>query len=172
MKIAPIPKDEAKRLEVVHRMALLDTKPEERFDRLTKEAVEKLHVPISTITILDEKREWFKSCQGLDQIQGDRAISFCGHTLLAKDIFIVEDTFKDIRFSDNPMVVSAPFIRFYAGIALLDQKTGQPIGVFCVKDTKPRQFSLEEISILIDLAARAEKEINTKNIYKHGIIHG
>src|SRR3989344_9121727 len=68
MKIAPIPKDEAKRLEVVHRMALLDTKPEERFDRLTKEAVEKLHVPISTITILDEKREWFKSCQGLDQI--------------------------------------------------------------------------------------------------------
>lgn len=160
MQPAPIPQDEADRLAAVHRMAILDTKPEERFDRLTKEAVEKLKVPISTLTILDANREWFKSCQGLDQKEGDRAISFCGHALLASSIFIVEDTLKDPRFADNPMVINPPFIRFYAGVALLDQKTGQPIGVFCVKDTKPRQFSLEEINILIDLAARAEKELN------------
>jgi len=160
MQIAPIPKDENIRIEAVHRMAILDTKPEERFDRLTKEAVDRLKVPISTITIIDSKREWFKSCQGLDEKEGERAVSFCGHALLAQNIFIVEDTLKDDRFKDNPMVIGHPFIRFYAGIAILDHKTGQPVGVFCVKDTKPRTFSISEINILIDLADRAEKEIN------------
>ncbi|OHA50803.1 MAG: hypothetical protein A2Z62_01150 [Candidatus Terrybacteria bacterium RIFCSPLOWO2_02_42_20] len=160
MQIAPIPKDENIRIEAVHRMAILDTKPEERFDRLTKEAVDRLKVPISTITIIDSKREWFKSCQGLDEKEGERAVSFCGHALLAQNIFVVEDTLKDDRFKDNPMVIGHPFIRFYAGIAILDHKTGQPVGVFCVKDTKPRTFSISEINILIDLADRAEKEIN------------
>src|SRR3989338_20930 len=160
MQIAPIPKDENIRIEAVHRMAILDTKPEERFDRLTKEAVDRLKVPISTITIIDSKREWFKSCQGLDEKEGERAVSFCGHDLLAQNIFVVEDTLKDDRFKDNPMVIGHPFIRFYAGIAILDHKTGQPVGVFCVKDTKPRTFSISEINILIDLADRAEKEIN------------
>ena len=143
MQSAPIPADEEKRLEAVHRMAILDTAPEERFDTLTKEAVAKLHVPISTITILDAKREWFKSCQGVDNKENNREISFCAHALLAKDVFIVEDTFEDPRFADNPMVVNAPYIRFYAGIALLDHITEQPVGVFCVKDTKPRKFILE-----------------------------
>ncbi len=160
MQVAPIPKDEAERLEAVHKMAILDTKPEERFDRLTREAVEKLKVPISTITILDADREWFKSCQGLDEKEGKRETSFCGHALLASSVFIVEDTLKDSRFADNPMVINAPFIRFYAGVALLDRETGQPIGVFCVKDTKPRKFSLEDINMLMNLAERAEKELN------------
>jgi GAF domain-containing protein len=162
MQLAPIPQDEKERLEVVHRMAILDTKPESRFDVLTNEAVEKLKVPISTVSILDSKREWFKSCVGLDQKEGERAVSFCGHALLAKDMFIVNDTLKDARFADNPMVTGFPFIRFYAGIALLDYDTGKAIGVFCVKDTKPRNFGLEETSILVDLAERAEEELNKK----------
>lgn len=160
MKQAPIPKDEEERLEAVHRMAILDTEPEERFDHLTKEAVERLKVPISTISILDSNREWFKSCQGLDQKEGGRAVSFCGHALLAKVIFIIEDTLKDRRFADNPMVIGPPFIRFYAGQALLDYRTNQPIGVFCVKDKKPRLLSTEEIGIITDIADRAEKELN------------
>ena len=157
---APIPQDELERIAVVHRMAILDTEPEERFDSITREAIKLLNVPISTITILDSDREWFKSCQGLSDKEGDRAISFCGHALLAKDMFIVEDTLKDARFRDNPMVVNAPYIRFYAGIALLDWKTGQPVGVFCVKDTKPRNLSIGEIGTLSELAERAESEIN------------
>jgi len=157
---APIPKDENERLLAVHRMAILDTIPEERFDRITREATLKLNVPISTITILDKDREWFKSCQGIDTKESPREISFCGHALLAKDIFYIKDTLKDERFANNPMVTGAPYIRFYAGIALLDYKTGQSIGVFCVKDTKPREFSLEEMGILSDLAAKAEEELN------------
>ena len=160
MQNAPIPSDENKRLEAVHRLAILDTKPEERFDVLTKEAVEKLRVPMSMVSILDSDREWFKSCIGLDKKEGDRAVSFCGHALLAENIFIVEDTLKDPRFADNPMVIGFPFIRFYAGIALFDYKTRQPIGVFCVKDIKPRKFTVAEIGILVDLADRAEKELN------------
>ena len=160
MKIAPISPDEEKRLAAVHRMAILDTNPEDRFDDLTKEAVKKLHVPIAAISILDSKREWFKSCQGLDQKENSRDVSFCGHALLAKNIFIVEDTMKDDRFFDNPMVIGRPFIRFYAGQALLDYKSGQPVGVFCVKDLSPRNLSLEEIDIITNLADRAEKELN------------
>ncbi len=160
MQNAPIPSDEDKRIEAVHRLALLDSKPEERFDVLTREAADKLKVPMSMVSILDSDREWFKSCVGSDKTQGGRAESFCGHALLATNIFIVEDTLKDSRFVDNPMVIGSPFVRFYAGIALFDHKTHQPIGVFCVKDIKPRKFTVQEIGIMIDLANRAEQELN------------
>lgn len=160
MKNAPIPSDENKRLEAVHQLAILDTGLEERFDVLTREAVEKLGVPMSMVSILDSDREWYKSCIGLDKTEGDRKVSFCGHALLASNIFIIEDTLKDPRFADNPMVIGFPFIRFYAGVALFDNKTHQPIGVFCVKDVKPRKLTIEEIGIVIDLAERAEKELN------------
>ncbi|MFA5777895.1 MAG: GAF domain-containing protein [Candidatus Paceibacterota bacterium] len=160
MQKAPIPNNEEARMEALHRLAILDTEPEERFDVLTREAVLKLKVPMSMVSILDSDREWFKSCIGYDKKEGSRAVSFCGHALLATNIFIVEDTLKDERFRDNPMVVGEPFIRFYAGVALFDHKTRQPIGVFCVKDTKPRKLSTEEIGIIIDLADKAEKELN------------
>jgi GAF domain-containing protein len=160
MQNAPIPGDENKRIEALHRLAILDTKPEERFDVLTREAVEKLKVPMSMVSILDSDREWFKSCVGFDKKEGDRAASFCGHALLATNIFIIEDTLKDERFKDNPMVINSPFVRFYAGVALFDHKTRQPIGVFCVKDTKSRKLTTEEIGTMVDLANRAETELN------------
>ncbi|MEI8337919.1 MAG: GAF domain-containing protein [bacterium] len=162
MQNAPIPDNEEERILAVHKMAILDTEPEDRFDNLTKEAISKLKVPMAMISILDSEREWFKSCQGLDQKEGGRTISFCGHALLAKNIFIVEDTQKDKRFVDNPMVTGFPYIRFYAGIALFDYETGLPVGVFCVKDTKPRQLTLEDIGTIADLADKAEKELNRK----------
>jgi len=140
----------------------LDTDREDRFDAITQEAKEKLKVPMSTITIMDTDREWFKSYQGLEEREGPRKTSFCGHALVVDDIFIVEDTLKDERFMDNPMVIGEPFVRFYAGVALRDRKykTGLPVGVFCVKDTKPRKFELDEINILLDLASKAEIELN------------
>ena len=160
MQNAPIPTNEKERIEAVHRLAILDTEPEERFDVLTREAVEKLKVPMSMVSILDSDREWFKSCIGLDQKQGDRSVSFCGHALLATNIFIIEDTLKDPRFFDNVTVINPPYIRFYAGVALFDYKTRQPVGVFCVKDIKPKKLTMEEIGIIVDLANRAEKELN------------
>ena len=160
MEFAPIPDDEAARLDAVHRLGLLDTPPEERFDRITKAALEQLHVPISTVSIIDKNREFYKSCQGTLERQGDRDISFCGHAMLAKYLFVVSDTLDDPRFADNPTVVGDPHIRFYAGVALFDHKTRQPVGVFCVKDTKPRQWSAAETDTLLRLGKLAEDEVN------------
>ena len=145
-------------MEKVQALGLLDTKPEERFDEITRDAIKVFNVPISTITIVDENREWYKSCQGTDTKEMPREVSFCAHAMLSKEIFVVEDTLKDERFKDNPMVVGKPYIRFYAGVALHDQ-AGISIGIFCIKDTKPRSLSPGELSMLLDFAVRAEKEL-------------
>ncbi len=163
MKEAPIPKDELKRIAAVYALDLLDTLPEERFDQLTRCATLIFHVPISTLTIIDANREWFKSCQGLSQTEGDRAISFCGHALVEHKILVVPDTTKDERFADNPMVIGKPFIRFYAGVPIMSAD-GARIGVFCIKDIKPREFSKEDVEILQGLAEWAELEINVRNL--------
>ena len=152
--------DESKRLEVVYKLDILDTPSDPKFDEITKEALKLLNVPISTITIMDKDREWFKSCQGMSIKEGPRDIAFCSYALLAKDMFIVEDTYLDSRFKNNPYVTGFPFVRFYAGIALLDAVSGMAIGVFCVKDVVPRKFGLDEIGTFMQLAERAEELIN------------
>lgn len=160
MPKAPLPENEKERMDAVHRLGLMSDKPNARFDALTKEAVEKLHAPISTLTVLDPQKEHYRSCQGLDQKEGERAISFCRHALVMKDLFIIPDTTKDPRFANNPMVIGKPFIRSYMGMALFDHKTGLPVAVFCIKDIKPRDFSLEEIDVFSSIVTRAEEEIN------------
>jgi len=157
MQSAPIPVNEKERLQQVMKLGILDTEPEERFDAITREAMQAFKVPISTITIIDEQREWYKSCQGLDVKESPREISFCAHAMLARDVFIIEDTLKDDRFKDNPMVIGKSHIRFYAGVSLYS-KDGLNIGIFCIKDTKPRRLSAEEIGMLLDFAARARNE--------------
>jgi GAF domain-containing protein len=164
MKSAPIPTNEDARLLALHRLAILDTEPEERFDKITREALDTFQVPMSMITIVDTNREWFKSCQGLHLQESERKSSFCGHALLAQELFIIEDTLEDKRFADNPQVIGFPFIRFYAGVALRDRESGLPVGVFCIKDTKPRQISAKEVSLLLVFAERAEKELNKRVI--------
>ena len=158
---APQHEKEKERLEAVHRLGILDTNPDPKYDALTLEATQKLHVPISTISILDEKREWYKSCRGLDVKEGPRDIAFCSWALLSDDIFVVEDTLQDERFKNNPYVTGKPFIRFYAGFAIKDAVSKLPIGVFCVKDTKPRKLSMEELDTLFELAKKAEVLINS-----------
>ena len=161
MKTAPISKNEPRRIASLYALNLLDTKPEEKFYRLTSVATKIFHVPISTLTLIDVNREWFKSCQGLSKTEGDRAISFCGHALVEDEMLIVPDTTKDERFYDNPMVVGEPYIRFYAGVPIMSVD-GQRIGVFCIKDRKPREFSEDDKFILKGLSAWAELEINSR----------
>ena len=113
--------------------------------------------------IIDAQREWFKSCQGLSNTEGDRAISFCGHALVEDEILVIPDTTKDKRFADNPMVIGEPYIRFYAGVPIMSAD-GARIGVFCIKDTKPQEFSQDDREILEGLAKWAELEINLRNL--------
>ena len=162
MQKAPVPLNDEERICAVEGLKLLDTASEERFDRLTKEAVKRFSVPISTITLVDKNREWFKSVQGLKIRQSPRSTSFCGHALLSQVVLIVEDTLADPRFADNPLVTGEPFIRFYAGKSLYDHESGLPVGVFCIKDRKPREMSLYDLDDFLDLASRAEEEINKK----------
>lgn len=163
MKQAPIPKNELRRIASLSAMDILDTPPEERFDRLTKSATFIFHVPISTLTLIDANREWFKSCQGLSKTEGERAISFCGHALVEDETLVIEDTLKDKRFADNPLVIGEPYIRFYAGVPITNREN-QRIGVFCIKDIKPRAFSKQDKEVLEGLASWAELEINLRNI--------
>ena len=149
MITAPIPSNEKERLCALNDLKILDTANEERFDILTQEALERFSVPISTITLVDTK-------------QGPRDISFCGHALMSEVVMIVEDTLLDKRFADNPMVTADPPIRFYAGKSLYHYATKLPVGVFCIKDHKPRAFSIEDMGDFLDIARRAEEEINKK----------
>lgn len=162
----PLHAREAERLAAVYRLGILDTEPDPRFDALTKEATERLNVPISTISILGDNREWYKSCQGIDAKEGPRETAFCGWALLAKNAMVVEDTLLDKRFKNNPYVTGEPHIRFYVGVAIVDLVSGLPIGVFCVKGTKPRTFDINELKIIFELAKKAEALINKKEPVK------
>jgi two-component system NtrC family sensor kinase len=163
MLSAPIPVNESERLKSLKLLDLLDSSFEERFDRITKIAQRLFDVPISTLSLMDSNREWFKSCQGLDVSEGPRAISFCGHAMLVDDLFVIPDTLADPRFRDNPMVIGKPYIRFYAGQSLIGPG-GHKIGTFCIKDCKPRDFSREHLKLLKDLAIWAEIELNSKEL--------
>ncbi len=156
---APVPKNEPQRLESLYALGLLDTSTEERFDRITRLALSLFNVPISTVTLVDSHREWFKSCQGLPKREGKRAISFCGHALVSEEILIVPDTKKDPRFAKNPMVLGKPYIRFYAGVPL-KSADGQRVGVFCIKDFKSRKLDSQKQALLKSLASWAELELN------------
>ena len=163
MKLAPIPPNEDRRIRAVKKLNVLDTPPEDRFDAITKEATERLGVPVSTISILDSDREWYKSRQGIDKKEDERDISFCGHLLMSDEIMIIEDAQQDPWFRDNPHVTKdKPPVRFYAGVTIRDKETRLPVGAFCIKDSKPRTLTEEEIAIIFALAKKAEEEINKK----------
>ena len=122
MQEPPIPVDEASRMPSLVKLDVLDTPPEERFDRITRLAQRVFDVPIVLISLVDKKRQWFKSKQGLGVNETCRKSSFCGHAISlpvtldpANRIMEVSDTLLDERFHDNPLVVDDPYIRFYAG---------------------------------------------------------
>jgi PAS domain S-box-containing protein len=151
--------DEASRLDALRALKLLDTPPEERFDRVTRMVKTVLKVPTALISLVDAERQWFKSRDGLDASQTARDISFCTHAILQDDVFVVEDAWADPKFADNPLVTGPPYIRFYAGKPLFST-TGKKVGTLCVLDSRPRQLSEEEEAKLASLAGWAEREIN------------
>ena len=158
---APVPEKDPRRVDAVHRLALLDQVADPRFDRLTALATELFGVAYSSITLIDREREFYVSCHGLSERQGPRDASFCGHAVFADEPFVVADTWKDPRFADNPLVTGAPYLRFYAGVPLRGPH-GDRVGVFCLKDTQPRELDSQQLDRLTALAAWAEHEVNAK----------
>jgi two-component sensor histidine kinase len=159
----PLPEDEPQRLIALKRYDLLDTPPEEAFDRITRLAAGILGMPISLITLVDETRQWFKSRHGFDAPWTRREIAFCAYTILDTEGMVVRDATADERFRANPLVTGAPDIRFYAGVPLVTPDD-YVIGTLCVIDRKPHpEFSDEQRGHLQDLADLAMAEIEAKS---------
>ena len=158
MKSPDKPADESDRLDTLRSIDILDTPPDERFDRLTRMARKIFDVPIALVSLVDADRQWFKSSAGLEASETPRDISFCGHAILGDEVFMVPNVSDDERFSDNPLVTGDPNISFYAGCPLraLD---GQKLGTLCIIDRKPRVLDESDVEVLSDLAAIAESEL-------------
>ncbi len=157
MPAPTIPANEASRLVALQALNILDTLPEERFDRVTRLAKKLFNVPIVLVCLVDADRVWIKSGFGLEQTDYPRGTSFCGHTILENDMLVVSDTNEDERFSDSALVVDPPNIRFYAGYPLT-VSGGVRIGTLCLLDVVPRSFDEKECDLLRDLGRMVEQD--------------
>lgn len=146
------------RIRRLHGLGLLDSEPEQRYDRLTKLCARLFNVEISLISLIDEDRQWIKSSQGFSQRQTERSVAFCNQTIAQEDIFVVPDTLQDKQYANNIMVTSAPYVRFYAGCPIR-ARSGEKLGALCLKHPQPRQFSDLDKQLLKQLTEMVEEEI-------------
>lgn len=158
MKEPAIPLNETVRLQSLHSLRILDSVPEERFDRITRMAQRLFEVDICFVSFVASDRQWFKSKQGLDACKTPRTISFCSHAICDDQALVVEDTLRDPRFADNPLVANDPRIRFYAGHPI-HAPNGQRIGTICLVDAEPRRFSKSDKQTLKDFAGLVDDEL-------------
>jgi sigma-B regulation protein RsbU (phosphoserine phosphatase) len=157
------PIQESERLDALRSLNLLDTAPEERFDRITRLAAQFFQVPTAYVALVDEDRQWFKSGHGLCSAQTSRDASFCQYTIHRNEPLIIADTHLHPIGRNHPLVVGAPFVRFYAGVPLRGPRQ-QKIGTFCIVDLKPRVFVADEVARLVAFAALIEREVNLGEI--------
>lgn len=135
------------RLQALKSLALLDTAAEVAYDDLTRTLAKAFDVPIAMVSLLDADRDWFKSCIGVSLTESPAETSFCEILFHCEDDFLViPDTTADAQFADHPLVVNAPFIRFYASARLAFD--GHTVGTLCIYDVKAKQVSAEQLEIL------------------------
>ena len=158
---APVPANEKQRLKVLWEYQVLDTIPEEVFDDLTELAARICEAPIALITLVDESRQWFKSKVGISTSETSRDISFCAHAIAQPDLFIVSDATKDVRFANNPLVISEPKVRFYAGAPLVTPD-GHALGTLCVIDKVPRELRPDQKTALRVLARHVMTQLELR----------
>ena len=156
-----LPPDEAQRMDAVNRYEILDTPRDGTFDRITFLASKIFDVPISTVTIVDSDRIWFKSATGLDADQIDRDPGLCASAILGDEPWIVEDAKKDPRTLENPLVLGDLGLRFYAGVPLVTAD-GFKLGTLNIIDQQPRELSEDELAILQELSKIVVDELELR----------
>jgi GAF domain-containing protein len=157
----PANQHEKKRLKVLWQYEVLDTVPEALFDDLTELAARICEAPIALISLVDEKRQWFKSKVGTSVTETSRDISFCAHAIKQSDLFVVPDASKDQRFANNPLVTSDPKIRFYAGAPLITPD-GYALGTLCIIDKVPRELRPDQKQALTILARHVVSQLELR----------
>jgi len=166
-KLVPKPFNEQERVEALKALAILDTPREIAFDRIARLAAAVMRTPVALISLVDEDRQWFKSCVGVDLESSPREIAFCAHAIMGDDILVVLDATKDPRFRDNPFVTGEAHLRFYAGAPLVTRDKFR-IGTLCVLDSEPRtEVTTRELALMNDLAVMAVKEIEGRHLVRH-----
>lgn len=153
-----LPDNEVERLLRLQSTQLLDTPEQEVYDNITKLACRVTGMSASMITLVDKDRQWFLSRVGVDTKETSRTVAFCAHAILQQEILEVKNAKDDVRFNDNPLVIGAPYIRFYAGVPLI-LSSGEALGTLCVLDTKPNELNTHQREALKTLARSALSEI-------------
>lgn len=172
--IAPLPKNESARLEALRQYQILDTDPEQVFDDITRLAAYICQTPIAVISLIDRDRQWFKARVGLGPAETSRDCAFCAHAILEERPLVVPDALADLRFADNPLVTSEPYIRLYAGAPLITPE-GFRLGTLCVIDRVSRTLDLSQIAslcmlgnqVMAQLDLRRELSSLTKSLSEH-----
>lgn len=156
-----IARDEAERMAALRRYRILDTEPERSFDDLALLASHICGTPMALITLVDERRQWFKSRVGVSVTETSRAISFCTHAIQQTDLFVVQDATRDERFKNNPQVTGDAHIRFYAGAPLVTPD-GHALGTLCVVDRVSRTLTPEQLEALDALRRQVQTQLQLR----------
>ncbi|WP_439594960.1 EAL domain-containing protein [Falsiroseomonas sp.] len=147
-----MPANEVERLQALHATGILDTPPDSRFDAFARLAAHLCGTPMAFVSLIDADRQWFKAAIGLNVCEGPRRTAFCAHAILQPDrVMVVEDAAQDPRFRDNPAVLEAPHVRFYAGAPIIDRQ-GHALGTLAVADHQPRSLPATAARALADIA--------------------
>ncbi len=163
--------DEAGRLSALRQYDILDSPNEAAFDRITNLVKTVFNVPICTVSLVDQDRQWFKSCVGLTDTETSRDISFCTHTIQHREPMYIPDTTADARFRDNPLVTGGPMIRSYLGVPL-STPDGYNVGALCAIDVVPTSYSDSQIAILKSFAALVVDEFELRRIAQTDFLTG